>query len=192
MSHPNFETVYSQTTVPNEIQLADLEIVDNSDQSEVYSSTLNLSFFDDPNINNYYRISLYRNTQYEDESGKIVSKEYPLELFSNDPSFSQGIPLDGYSFSGRRVFFSDDLFNGAQKEISFDFEYKIDYGTKDTITLQLTSFGEEAFNYYNSMENNNDRFFSDIGTEPVPIFSNIENGAGVFSSGNSLYFQVFP
>ena len=192
ISHPNFETVYAQTKVPNQIQLAELEIVDNSDQSEDYSSTLNLSFFDDPNTNNYYRINLYRNTQYEDESGEIVRKEYPLELFSNDPSFSQGIPFDGYSFSGRRVFFSDDLFNGAQKEISFDFEYKIDYGTKDTITLQLTSFGEEAFNYYNSMENNNDRFFSDIGTEPVPIFSNVENGAGVFASGNSVYFQVFP
>jgi len=192
ISHPNFETVYAQTKVPNQIQLAELEIVDNSDQSEDYSSTLNLSFFDDPNTNNYYRINLYRNTQYEDESGEIVRKEYPLELFSNDPSFSQGIPFDGYSFSGRRVFFSDDLFNGIQKEISFDFDYKIDYETKDTITLQLTSFSEEAFNYYNSMENNNDRFFSDIGTEPVPIFSNVENGAGVFASGNSVYFQVFP
>ena len=192
ISHPNFETVYAQTKVPNEIQLAELEIVDNSDQSEDYSSTLNLSFFDDPNTNNYYRINLYRNTQYEDDSGVIVRKEYPLELFSNDPSFSQGIPFDGYSFSGRRVFFSDDLFNGMQKEISFDFDYKIDYETKETITLQLTSFSEEAFNYYNSMENNNDRFFSDIGTEPVPIFTNVENGAGVFASGNSVYFQVFP
>ena len=192
VSHPDFETAYSQTTVPNEIELAELEIIDNSDQSEAYSSTLNLSFFDDPNTNNYYRISLFRNTQYEDDSGGLVRKEYPLELFSNDPSFSQGIPWDGYSFSGRRVFFSDDLFNGTQKEISFDFDYKIDYETKDTILLQLTSFSEEAFNYYNSMENNNDRFFSDIGTEPVPIFTNVENGAGVFASGNSVYFQVFP
>ena len=105
VTHPNFETVYAQTTVPNEIQLAELEIVDNSDQSEDYSSTLNLSFFDDPNTNNYYRISLYRNTQYEDqESGDMIRKEYPLDLYSNDPSFSQGIPWDGYSFSGRRVF----------------------------------------------------------------------------------------
>ena len=87
ISHPNFETVYAQTTVPKEIQLAELEILDNSNQSDDYSSTLNLSFFDDPNTNNYYRINLYRNTQYEDESGDIVRKEYPLELFSNDPSF---------------------------------------------------------------------------------------------------------
>ena len=192
VTHPNFETVYAQTKVPNEIQLAELEIVDNSDQSEDYSSTLNLSFFDDPNTNNYYRINLYRNTQYEDESGDIVRKEYPLELFSNDPSFSQGIPWDGYSFSGRRVFFSDDLFNGTQKEISFDFDYKIGEEIKDTIFLQLTSFSEEAFNFYNSMENNNDRFFSEIGTEPVPIFTNVENGAGIFASGKSVYFQVFP
>ena len=34
VSHPNFETVFAQTTVPNEIQLAELEIIDNSDQSE--------------------------------------------------------------------------------------------------------------------------------------------------------------
>ena len=193
VSHPNFETVFAQTTVPNEIQLAELEIIDNSDQSEVYSSSLDLSFFDDPNINNYYRISLYVNTSGEDqESGEVIRKEYPLILYSNDPSFSQGIPWDGYSFSGRRVFFSDDLFNGTQKEISFDFDYKIGEEIKDTIFLQLTSFSEEAFNFYNSMENNNDRFFSEIGTEPVPIFTNVENGAGIFASGNSVYFQVLP
>ena len=193
VSHPNFETVFAQTTVPNEIQLAELEIIDNSDQSEDYSSSLDLSFFDDPNINNYYRISLYVNTSGEDqESGEVIRKEYPLILYSNDPSFSQGIPWDGYSFSGRRVFFSDDLFNGTQKEISFDFDYKIGEEIKDTIFLQLTSFSEEAFNFYNSMENNNDRFFSEIGTEPVPIFTNVENGAGVFASGNSVYFQVLP
>ena len=193
VSHPNFETVFAQTTVPNEIQLAELEIVDNSDQSEDYSSSLNLSFFDDPNINNYYRISLYINTSpVIAENGEVVRKEYPLILYSNDPSFSQGIPWDGYSFSGRRVFFNDDLFNGTQKEISFDFDYKIREEIKDTIFLQLTSFSEEAFNLYNSMENNNDRFFSDIGTEPVPIFTNVENGAGVFASGKSVYFQVLP
>ena len=52
---------------------------------------------------------------------------------------SQGIPWDGYSFSGRRVFFSDDLFNGTQKEISFDFEYKVETEMNDSIFLQLTS-----------------------------------------------------
>ena len=101
----------------------------------IYFSALAFLFFIQrsllyhPNVNNYYRISLYLHTSgdLENEDGDLenIKKEYPLELFSNDPSFSQGIPWDGYSFSGRRVFFSDDLFNGTQKEISFDFDYKI-------------------------------------------------------------------
>ncbi len=196
VNHPNFESVSAETTVPEEIELTQLEILDNSDLSEVYTSTLNLSFFDDPNVNNYYRIRLFVHTSgshfNEDGEEENIRKEYPLVLYSNDPSFSQGIPWDGYSFSGRRVFFSDDLFDGAQKEISFDFEYKIDSEMTDSIFLQLTSFSEEAFNYYNSMEANDNRFFSDIATEPVPIFTNIENGAGVFASGKSIYFQVIP
>tara|TARA_B100000579_G_C22733356_1_gene805418 strand:+ start:64 stop:1032 length:969 start_codon:yes stop_codon:yes gene_type:complete len=196
VDHSNYESVFAQTTVPEQIELSDLEIIDNSGLSEVYVSTLNLSFLDDPNVNNYYRIRLFLHTsvEYEGNGGSVEKyrKEYPLVLYSNDPSFSQGIPWDGYSFSGRRVFFSDDLFNGTQKEISFDFEYKIDTEMGDSIFLQLTSFSEEAFNYYNSMEANDDSFFSDIGTEPVPIFTNVENGAGVFASGKSVYFPVFP
>lgn len=196
VNHQNFESVSAETTVPEEIELTELEVIDNSSLTDVYVSTLNLSFFDDPNVNNYYRISLYLHTSgdLENEDGDLenIKKEYPLELFSNDPSFSQGIPWDGYSFSGRRVFFSDDLFNGTQKEISFDFEYKIDSEMNDSIFLRLTSFSEEAFNYYNSMEANDDSFFSDFGTEPVPIFTNVDNGAGVFASGKSIYFQVLP
>ena len=196
VNHQNFQSVSAETTVPEEIELTELEVIDNSALTDVYVSTLNLSFFDDPNVNNYYRISLYLHTSgdLENEDGDLenIKKEYPLELFSNDPSFSQGIPWDGYSFSGRRVFFSDDLFNGTQKEISFDFEYKIDSKMNDSIFLRLTSFSEEAFNYYNSMEAKDDSFFSDFGTEPVPIFTNVENGAGVFASGKSVYFQVLP
>ena len=196
VNHQNFESVSAETTVPEEIELTELEVIDNSALTDVYVSTLNLSFFDDPNVNNYYRISLYLHTSgdLENEDGDLenIKKEYPLELFSNDPSFSQGIPWDGYSFSGRRVFFSDDLFNGTQKEISFDFEYKIDSEMNDSIFLRLTTFSEEAFNYYNSMEANDDSFFSDFGTEPVPIFTNVDNGAGVFASGKSIYFQVLP
>ena len=43
------------------------------------------------------------------------------EFASNDPSFpSNGIPWDGYTFSGRKVIFSDALFNGQEKNIRID------------------------------------------------------------------------
>ena len=52
--------------------------------------------------------------------------------------------------------------------------YLMEHKKKFHLILYVnTSFSEEAFNFYNSMENNNDRFFSEIGTEPVPIFTNV-------------------
>ena len=93
--------------------------------------------------NNYYRIRLYLETEGEDWNEdetdyEIVEKTYPLVLYSNDPSLSQGIPWDGYTFSGRTALFNDGMFNGQQKDISFDLEYKISqlqYG--DKLFLQL-------------------------------------------------------
>ena len=80
-----------------------------------------------------------------------------------------------------------------EKEISLDFEYKpqsIKNG--GIIVLQLTSFSEEAYHYFNSMERNRGGFAGPFGTEPSPIFSNIENGIGIFASGSSVVFQVLP
>ena len=79
------------------------------------------------------------------------------------------------------------------KDISFDLEYKISQlQNGDELFLQLTSFSEEGYNYFNSRELNLDGFGGPFGSEPVPIFSNIENGIGVFGSGNSTYFPINP
>lgn len=191
-NHINYDPVFAHTTIPNEIELSELEIIDNSDESDIYNARLNLSFFDNPSERNYYRVRLFRHTNNEEET-EYSHKRHALLLYSNDPSLSQGIPWDGYTFSGRRALFSDDLFDGIQKDISFDFEYKLEgVDNGDSLFLQLTSFSEEAYNYFNSMENNSGSFFGPFGTEPVPVFSNVENGAGIFASGNSIYFQILP
>jgi hypothetical protein len=182
------------------MEIDTLEIIDNSNGSDTmfYNATLKLRFNDDASQNNYYRIRLFLDTegeQWEDDGSgfEVVEKRYPLILYSNDPSLSQGIPWDGYTFSGRTALFSDGLFNGQQKEISFDLEYKLSQVQNgDELFLQLTSFSEEGYNYFNSMEKNSDRFISPFGTEPVPVYSNIENGIGIFGSGNSTYFPINP
>ena len=174
--------------------LVDFNIVDNSNNSEtmIYNATFNLTFNDNPSQNNYYRIRLFLHTvgQEDEEVDEFIEKSYPIILYSNDPSLSQGIPWDGYTFSGRTALFSDDLFNGEQKSISFDMEYKlsgIEYG--DSLFLQVTSFSEDGYKYFNSLERNRDRFISPFGTEPVPVYSNVNNGIGIFSSRYTYNFD---
>tara|TARA_Y100000994_G_C15666015_1_gene431627 strand:- start:589 stop:1551 length:963 start_codon:yes stop_codon:yes gene_type:complete len=198
VSHTDYESVYATTMIPNNIELIDFNIIDNATDTSTYNATLNIVYQDNPNQSNYYRIRLFLQTEGDswDEEGseyELVRKRYPLILYSNDPSLSQGIPWDGYTFSGRTALFNDNLFNGQEKEISFDMEYKlagIEYG--DSLFLQFTSFSEEAYNYFNSIELNRDQFVSPFGTEPVPVFSNVENGIGLFAGGNSMYFQILP
>ena len=198
VSHTNYKSVYATTMIPNNIELMDFNIIDNATDTNTYNATFNIVFQDNPNQGNYYRIRLFLQTEGDDwdEEGsdyELVRKQYPLILYSNDPSLSQGIPWDGYTFSGRTALFNDNLFNGQEKEISFDMEYKlagIEYG--DSLFFQFTSFSEEAYNYFNSIELNRDQFISPFGTEPVPVFSNVENGIGLFAGGNSMYFQILP
>ena len=74
-----------------------------------------------------------------------------------------------------------------------DFEYKIESLVNgEEILLQLTSFSEDAYHYFNSMERNRGSFFGPFGTEPSPIFSNIENGIGIFASGRTIFQKVLP
>jgi len=198
VSHSDYESVYATTMIPNNIELIDFNIIDNATDTSTYNATLNVVFQDNSNLNNYYRIRLFLQTeggQWEEDGSdyEFIQKSYPLLLYSNDPSLSQGIPWDGYTFSGRTALFNDNLFNGQEKEISFDMEYKlagIEYG--DSLFLQFTSFSEDAYNYFNSIELNRDQFISPFGTEPVPVFSNVENGIGLFAGGNSMYFRILP
>ena len=198
VSHTDYESVYATTTIPNNIELIDFNVIDNASDTSIYNATLNVVFQDNANQNNYYRIRLFLQTEgeyWEQDSSdyEVVRKRSSLPLYSNDPSLSQGIPWDGYTFSGPTALFNDNLFNGQEKEISFDMQYKlagIEYG--DSLFLQFTSFSEEAYNYFNSIELNRDQFISPFGTEPVPVFSNVENGIGLFAGGNSMYFQILP
>ena len=198
VNHIDYESVYATTTIPNDIELIAFDVVDHSNDTDttVYNATLNVTFDDAVNQRNYYRIRLFLHTEgqhWGEDNAFVNRKNYPLVLYSNDPSLSQGIPWDEYTFSGRTALFSDNLFNGDQKEISFDIEYKlegIEYG--DSLFLQFTSFSEDGYNYFNSIETNRGQFISPFGTEPVPVYSNVENGIGIFAGGNSMYFQLLP
>ena len=200
VNHVDYASAYATTLIPNDIELIEFNVIDNATtDTTTYNATLNVIFQDNFNQNNYYRMRLFLHTQGDvwyddnDEDSQVIEKSYPLVLYSNDQSLSQGIPWDGYTFSGRTALFSDNLFNGEEKEISFDIEYKlagIEYG--DSLFLQFTSFSEDGYNYFNSIELNRDQFISPFGTEPVPVFSNVENGIGIFAGGNSMYFPILP
>ena len=116
------------------------------------------------------------------------------EMMSNDPSFPGGIPWEGYTFVGNQVIFTDDLFDGQQKNISIDVDpVGFRYSDCDTVTIQFSTFSNDTYSYYNSLGDHRDKGELGIfGGEVIPVFSNVENGLGILISVNAQNIQLKP
>ena len=196
-SHLNYPNISAHTFIPDDIETYNIDIDTISNEEQIGFS---FSFIDDANADNYYRLKLFSkcSKKWENEYGEIEIYHYAggfQEFGSNDPSFpSNGIPWDGYTFSGRQVIFSDALFHGQEKNIRIDIindGYR--YEDCDTISLQFSVFSSDTYSYYNSLENHREKgLLSIFGGEVIPVYSNVENGLGSIISTNAQVIQIKP
>jgi len=193
--HSNYPSVLVNTFIPDDINIYNINI-DTVSNEELIG--FNFSFIDDIDSDNYYRLKLFSSCSKEwEENGEIETYLYNgyVEFMSNDPSFpSSGIPWDGYTFEGRRVLFSDALFNGEEKNIRLDIMTDgFRYEDCDTIKMQFSVFSSDTYNYYNSLSEHRDRGPINIfGGEVIPVYSNVQNGLGAVISTNAQMIQIKP
>ncbi len=195
-SHPDYPSVTANTYIPQDIELYNV-IIDSLSNTDYIR--VSFSFIDDPSKENYYRIIALGNCSksWVNEYGEqeLYAIDGPIELLSNDPSLeSEGIPFDAYTFSGVEALFSDVLFDGQEKNMSFDMPTDIlKWGDCDTIALQLTVFSEDSYNYFNTLSAHSSQGQTGIfGGEIIPVYSNVEGGLGVLISANSQNLFLKP
>ena len=195
VNHPNYESITASTYVPEDVIIYNIQIDTVTDDEKIGFS---FSFNDDGIQQNSYRLKLFSScikTWIDD--GDTV--EYPLPsgwmmMMSNDPSFPGGIPFEGYTFEGSQVVFTDDLFNGQEKNISIDVESEdFRYSDCDTVTIQFSTFSDDTYSYYNSLGDHSEKGELGLfGGEVIPVYSNVENGLGVLISVNAQNIQLKP
>ena len=195
VNHPNYESITASTYVPEDVIIYNIQIDTVTDDEKIGFS---FSFNDDGIQHNSYRLKLFSScikTWIDD--GDTV--EYPLPsgwmmMMSNDPSFPEGIPFEGYTFEGSQVVFTDDLFNGQEKNISIDVESEdFRYSDCDTVTIQFSTFSDDTYSYYNSLGDHSEKGELGLfGGEVIPVYSNVENGLGVLISVNAQNIQLKP
>ena len=181
-SHPDYNTIEASTFIPNNLEIYNLNIDTNSSGLVQF----NFSFVDDPSNQNYYELELYANCskiygeEEYDYSGNVT-------IYSNDPSFQGGIPFSGYSYEGESTLFTDALFNGEEKNISFDvYTDEVSFADCDTVLLEFSTFFNETYSYYNSLGSHRDKGELGVfGGEVVPVYTNVINGLGALISANS-------
>ena len=195
VNHPEYESITASTYIPQDIVINDV-YVDTLANDE--SIGVSFSFNDNGNQQNYYRLKMFSKCTktWIDEYGYEEEYGYTghVEMMSNDPSFPRGIPFDGYTFYGNEVIFTDDLFNGQEKNISIDVDSDgFRYSDCDTVIIKFSTFSDDTYTYYNSLGDHIDKGELGIfGGEVIPVFSNVENGLGVLISINAQQIYVKP
>lgn len=191
VSRPGFETIHAESTVPARPRVTvDTRKVEQDEQFTRFEVTLSL---EDPAGEHYYRIGCYA---FIPPGERLQDREWHEVWFSTadltlraNPADVGGQPLEQevQGVTGT-VYVSDATFKGATKQ------FVLRMGIlEDDLPLRaelvVTSMGNDYFKYHRDLELQR-RNTEDPFAEPVPLFSNVQNGEGVFGSYANTVTQI--
>lgn len=175
INHPSYPTTTTEVTAPVSVAIQSVVLGDTSEYTRELQFTIS-----DPEEGNYYLLKVFENDGYG---------WHGVGFETADPSFEdKGLIEDGYE--GRKVMFNDQLFNGMSKTFSLDIDY---WEGIDSVKVQLYTVSESFYKYHVSrkLQNQSERGPSSIlGAEPVVVYSNVQNGFGVFAVKSKNEFVV--
>ncbi len=199
VNHPAYESITASTYIPEDIIVYNIQIDTVTDPEKIGFS---FSFNDNGTQQNYYRLKIFSSCmkiKLDQDGDTLFYNTYSGRsyMMSNDPSFPGDIPFEGYTFMDNQVVFTDDLFNGQEKNISIDVdlseEVEYRYSDCDTVTIQFSTFSDDTYSYYNSLGDHSEKGELGLfGGEVIPVYSNVENGLGVIISVNAQNIQLKP
>ncbi len=164
--------------------------------SDEYQLGLRLS--DPPNQVNYYEIVASAVVQDSfpnyDNLGNFIGYDSARRstlvfLETDDPLVETPYSdLEGGGFYGESLLLSDESFSGQSYTVSFETSSFFGENIKE-LTLQLRALSEDQYQYLRTRQlqdyNANDPF-----SEVVPVYTNVENGFGIFAGYSAESVEV--
>ncbi len=193
-STPNYETVETSDKLPDNPNITDLTLIEeayinpNSDSNiGQFSFRLN----DDGNQQNYYELELIRTHKdynYETHEEEI-RKSLTGFINSSQPFINNEVTIQNWPAN---LVFSDEFFDGTDLELTMDF-WNSNYEETISFKVVIRSISENYYQYKRRLNRHTyfkEGYIGDIFIEPIEMFTNIENGFGIFA-GYQEYSQTF-
>jgi len=212
ISSDGLDAVKCETTVPIPVAFAGkdtsrMEVEQDWGTTGLFS--VSVGFKDPKNIDNYYRI--YSSTlsgsalTYNNGSETVIYPDtiltyydYPGYVDPSDPIFYEsnneandivmGTPNNQFSI------FSDGQIRGQEHTLKINFNYTLTNegnasGRFSTRTIIFYSLSKEYFEYLNTV-NYHFWYAEDYFSEPVPVYSNVIGGMGIWGSESYCIYEV--
>ena len=187
-SATGFEQINAQNTIPAPPIITNVSLIEEAyfdTTLEGFFGQLNIIIEDDIVQNNYYELEIIRTYYFMNGN----EEEYIVGLtgieFCSDPIIMNEI--DEQSIS-KGLVFTDESFNGTSSELQFDFiNHYNDDDTPISYKVVLRSITEDYYRYKKRL-NKHTHFREgeiwDVLIEPIQMYSNIEEGYGIFAGYN--------
>ncbi len=178
---PGEEVVDAESYVPVTIPIDEVQVDSTAFGTDEVKVSVVLT--DPGGQPNYYAVKILRSTYYvlNDDTVRFLED---VRFDPIDPAFQDYFSTDVSSI------FNDRLFDGK----SFRFEGKVrssvGTGTKPEHHVMLLTLSGEYYEYLTTKNLQNDRN-DDPFAQPVQVFSNINNGVGIFA-GFSMFVVTLP
>jgi len=192
---PGKPTILAEDIVPLPVALTAIEMdtleIFGETTEQIYKVAIDVHFTDPIGAQDYYHLSLFNHTADLEtgapmdgfngsSTGEIVlTPLMPLESDKNNPAVI-------FHFEDGGVLFTDEDFDGQKATLTFysllSFNNEANQGK---VVGELRTVSKDYYLYHTSLSRqiaNKDRPF----VEPISVYSNIENGLGIFS-GYALY-----
>lgn len=205
---PNFETVYAKDKIPTPPSFESIVFENNTavDEEGEPLSNLQLIIRDDGSTEDYYELLLKTySATLELETGSTLFSFNPAFARKNDIVLENENILELFDFVN--PVFSDELFNGTNYVMNVKYyngvidvfdanDQLITTITNLDLVIELRHVSKDYYTYKKRLLQHLESQFNDIWDgvgEPAPMFTNIQNGLGIFAGYNTardtLYAQ---
>lgn len=192
---PGFDTVHASDSIPEPVPTSVVSYrIESGDQVDGEYGTIAITEFiiklkiqDPPGEQNHYQILAFA----PDRSGR-----FGLRISTRDPSIIadnriEDSVLEGVEpFVGSEPFFKDALFDGESHEVEISSpNYQVEVSPERRIWVQVRHISEAYYKHLRSAllhKTTDDNPFA----EPVRMYSNVENGYGIFAGYSSQTFEL--
>jgi len=180
-SKAGLKSVSAFSAAPNLISVTSIDTVSFADVSEM---EFTIKFSDDVTETNYYSISIASYNGYPNELGEVVY--YENNYFTTKEFYvvngGDDIGGDGTKYDSE-FYFTDELLVGADISFKGRIYYFSDSEEPRFFVVKVASLSEDLYKYKVTYAN----YLNTQGSpfaEPVRVYSNVENGFGIFGGGS--------
>ena len=197
VTHPNYANITASDSLPSPITINSVDTSTIIDPINGNRLQISMNFDDPENTQNYYLIETYSVNEYLVIKNSDTT-EYELDTTKQFMVLTDEVFQNGGSPWREQGLFNDLLFNGQNKTLELEIPNDSWSGSEDgydwsyqtlTLRLYLHNITLSYYYYRTSLE----LFQNASGNpfaQPVQVFSNVENGFGVFAGSQISFFDL--